>query len=533
MGKDSTFAIVDPADIPGSSSPWSELLAGEEHSLLPPVNERWDWERHLRKASERHCSLRVKEDLLSLNAAAGISGELLHKLDDIWSGRGGIVVTGQQPGLFGGPLYALYKALTAIACADSLEKRFDLPVAPLFWIAGDDDDFQEVRTGWLSHPDWRIVKVEAPAAIVETGRCVGDIPSESLAPALETARRILGEWDNTGQDAARALGETDTIGSWGDHFTSLLARITGGRILLYDARSSVWREEASGLFRSYIERHAELLDALEIRNGLLRSEGVEPPIKPQSLSIPLTVVEGGMKRKLPGFDADAIRQLIDDYPGSICPNVTLRSPAQDALFPVCASVIGPGELLYLSQISPVYELLAIPEPARVPRLTMTFVPSSMIGIMRETGILPWELLGGYESIRKKYIGAKMPPDYYHGIDRLSEAFEREARKVASAVGKNKKLEREIVRIRERIESLKGIGEDAARQELRKGGEDLQILATFCRPPGALQERVLSSLFLLYSNGPRLVDTICGTARSHLARLEGGRSGHMLMEIPDR
>lgn len=284
------------------------------------------------------------------------------------------------------------------------------------------------------------------------------------------------------------------------------------------------------MYRSYLERHGEIQDALERRNALMRAGNVEPPIQLRTLSVPFTIVEGGVRKKLPSFDADMIQALIDNDPGSLCPNVTLRSPVQDALFPVCASVIGPGELLYLSQISPVYELLGICEPVRVPRLTMTFVPSSVKRIMEEAGIGPEELLGGYESIRRKYINAKLPVDYYDDIDRLSSDFEREARGIFSVFGEDTKLEREIVRIGERIETLKGVGEEATRRRLQKGGEDLQRLAAFCRPPGALQERKLSSLFPLYAEGPSLVDMIGRAAVSHLGRLEEGGSGHMLMEV---
>jgi uncharacterized protein YllA (UPF0747 family) len=282
--------------------------------------------------------------------------------------------------------------------------------------------------------------------------------------------------------------------------------------------------------QQFVSFEGEIREALEERAGLMRSTGAEPPVADGTLRVPLTVVEGGIKRKFPRFDADEIHRAASREPGTLCPNVTLRSVYQDTLFPVIASVVGPGEIGYLTQLEPVYRILGIPEPIRVPRLTATLLPRQHRRLAEAIGA-PWErLVTDFEGSSGEFLRSHLPDGFEEEVERLAGAFEQEGSRIAARIGGGGKLLREVERIGGRIRTMHRFGREHVLHELKGQGMDLVLLSEFLRPRGRLQERSLSALLPLFAGGRRCIEGLVELAAEYYRRLEEGGAGHYAISV---
>lgn len=523
--------LLEASAVKDYSPPWIEMLSGAGHGLLPAPGRRFDWEGRLEELSQAGGrSGAIADDLIALNRRLGVREELVVKAGRVFAGEGGVVVAGQQPGLFGGPLFTLYKAMTCIELACGLEERFGVPVLPVFWNAGDDDDFDEVRSGTFVTRGGGLLRVEAPAVEGDGRPCVGGIAAARLRPLLEAVRDLIESWGGGGI-VEPILEEAVGGETWGEHFSRILARTFDGRILVYDSLSPVWRGEAAALVERYVELREDVLDELAARGERMRSAGLEPPVGAGTLEIPLTLMENGVRRKFPSWDGGRIMEILEDDPSALCPNVTLRAPFQDALFPVLASVVGPGELGYLSQLSPLYSGLGISEPLRVPRLTCTILPETAIRVAGALGVAPSRIFTDWEGSRRDYIRSMMPEGFCGAVEELAMQFEAEGRRAASLVDDGGRLGREVERIRRMIDAMKSKGEQALARKSKEKGLDLPLLAEYIRPRGVLQERVLTFFLPILSGGAPFAEHLEALAREHIRNLERGASGHYVVEPP--
>ncbi|UCF06786.1 MAG: bacillithiol biosynthesis BshC [bacterium] len=528
----SQFECIDPSRIGEFASPWNELLDRSPHRLLPESSIRFDWKRRLDSLSSRDGGPQALcADLVEYNRKLGAPRTLLSKAERIFAGSGGVVIAGQQPGLFGGPLYTLFKALTAVTLARSLEESYGIPVLVVFWNAGDDDDFHEVRSCTLAQPDGDLFTISAERDGDDGRLCVGGIPIERVRAVLGPVRTILGLWGEGSGRIAGLIGDSLASGRWGDHFSRLLTTIFDGSLLVYDALSSIWRTEAAPLIERFVAGRDTILSGLRKREEQMRSLGVVPPIQPRTIDIPLTYIDGGIKRKFSDWDRQRIEGILGSEPSRLNPNVTLRAPLQDALFPVIASVVGPGETAYLPQLSPVYDGLGIEEPIRVPRFTATLVPSGLRGVAEAIGVTRSGLYLEWERCIGEYIEAGLPEGFSERIDELAGIVEDRGRRLVAGFRKGGELERDIERIKTSIRKLRRRGGAVRLGELEQQGFKPARLRRFLRPKGLLQERILSSLVPLAAGLPVSSGTLAELASTHLERLRSLGSGHYLVDLP--
>ena len=176
------YDSVDLPTLPAMSKLFCALVNRD-----PIVRERfplWYWEAdHRARAVEpelRRATPELWDRMVRDNRRLGASAESLEVLDSIRTGRGVFVVTGQQPGLLGGPLYTLYKVATAVDLARWMREEFAIPTAPLLWNASDDVDFSEVATAVFPGTDLTTAVLTLEASSHEAGAWVGNIGGDAL-----------------------------------------------------------------------------------------------------------------------------------------------------------------------------------------------------------------------------------------------------------------------------------------------------------------------------------------------------------------
>jgi len=454
------------------------------------------------------------------------------------------VVAGQQPGLFGGPLYTLYKALTGISLARNLEAASGRPVVPIFWVASDDHDFEEVRRTWLidggSEPSVLEYPAEAtPAGISLSRVCLGPEIGplldrvESLLPASEFRDRVVGPLR-----AAYAPGR-----SWTEAFARFMAGFVAPLgALVFDPSDP----EAKALSLPVFEREVALMgkssEAARERGEELTRRGYHAQIARagnelnlfwhQETRDAIRVADDGTLRvgaKGRSMKPEALIAAIRARPEDASPGVLLRPMMEDYLLPTAAYVGGPSEVAYWAQVNALYPLFEMPPPAVVPRAGATLLEPKVAKTLERFGI-EWTLLAGdVETVVSSAIGSLLPPDFPETFEREQEtwlqSFDRLKAKVAefdpslqaAVATAARKVEHEAVGLERKLMQVWKRRQEESVQQIRRAH-------THLFPDGTLQERVYSPVGYAARYGPELAARLAaalGAPGSHVLNPLGG------------
>ncbi|MCP4728048.1 MAG: bacillithiol biosynthesis cysteine-adding enzyme BshC [bacterium] len=306
----------------------------------------------------------------------GVVQPLLDKLSDP---RSSVVVTGQQAGLFLGPLYTVYKAMTAVKLAEKIESRFDVPVVPVFWIEVDDHDFDEVRNFSVMSPSGEVRKME-----YDDGNKDGSLPvwkrkiDDSFVSILNGFSEIFGDTDNS-RDTIGALSEIFKTGkSMPEVFREFFREYFPDVPLLFiDPSDPDVKETAKPFFRDIISRRVEVSKALNDQNDGLVSKGYKPQVELREGIVRLFNFNGEERKRLSqddfGEGEEAVNEFVENNYRGLSGDVLTRPLLQDYLLPTIAYVAGPSELAYMGQLKKLYSLQGLTMPVIYPRWSGTLI----------------------------------------------------------------------------------------------------------------------------------------------------------------
>ena len=471
------------------------------------------WRRHA-MAVRGSVAADAIDRLMPAIAPAGPAAERLRR-----AAAGGILVTtGQQPGLFGGPVYTWTKALSALALADALEEATGLPVAPLFWAATDDADFAEAASTIVALPDGaRALAMEATAP---DDTPMADVPLPDLSAQLELLARASGSVAfPPAIDAARAAYRAgETVGSAYVRLLRSLLEPLG--IAVLDASHAALVDAARPLLLRALERAPALDAALAKRAGELSAAGHEaqvPLVKGLSL---VHAVRGGARRRVPLRDAGSVAA---DASARLGATVLLRPVVERALMPTAAYVAGPGEIAYFAQVGPVAEALDAAQPVVVPRWSATIVEPHVARILDRLGVAREEL-SVPDRVETRLAREALPGAVRSALDALRasavqgvDALERAAGDLGMNAevyaGARRQLEARIARLERRHVAAQKRASDAMRS-------DVAAARAALHPGGERQERALNFLPLLARHGPALLARMRERALEHARALVG-------------
>lgn len=423
------------------------------------------------------------------------------------------VVTGQQVGLFSGPCYTIYKALTAALLARKLTAS-GLPAVPVFWLATEDHDLEEVNHCWVFNAANEPVRLEIPGTNAER-RPVGGIPigSEPVA-ALRDALRGLPFCDEVAETVAEAYAPGATLGS---AFATLLKRVLASEgLLFFDPMHPASRRLAAPLLAEAVRLAPELTQRVLARNQELTAAGYHTQVHVEAQTSFVFLLENGrrlsLRREGNGYAADGRRFSADELAAraeSLSPNALLRPVVQDSMFPTVAYVGGPAELAYLSQSQVIYERLLGRMPVAVSRQSATLLDARAGRVMDRYGLALPELLQDGDAVRETIAAQLVPPTLERMIgetrveagklfDRLEYALAGFDPTLGAAFGKSR---------RKMDYQLAKSGRKTAREALRRDQRASAEAASACRlvfPEKHLQERLYSILPFLARYGPGLI-----------------------------
>ena len=463
----------------------------------------------------------VAEILERQNKSWGASSATLENIQRFRSGACGLV-TGQQVGLFGGPAFSVYKALSAVKLAREAEK-LGISCVPIFWLATEDHDLDEVNQAHIPNAEGNS---EALTASIQTTKDapVGSIKFGSeIAETVTKAAALLGE-----TDASRALGECYRPGeTFGTAFAKLLARVFAEfGVILLDGSDPELDQISAPLYRDAIARAPELEAALLKRDEQLRAAEYHQQVRITESStllfmfrdgarVPVHLEAGGFVVGGEEISSQEMVRLTETSPEIFSPNVLLRPVVQDHILPTLAYVGGAAEVAYFAQVAVVYEKLAGRITPILPRFSATLIEPKLQSLLEKYKLSFTDVFQGPEGLRQAIGSHLLPPNLQSSFDQATSAVEKSMKAVRESLAK---LDKTLVESADHAEQkmlyqITNLHSRAARAELRQSeivGRHADILSNGLYPHKALQEREAAGVYFLAKYGPDLLRGLLDT-----------------------
>jgi bacillithiol synthase len=494
-------------------------------------------------AQMRHVAIprgEMAEILARQNRAFGCSEPTLANIQRLSEPGTFAVVTGQQVGLFAGPAFTLYKALTTVRLAQSLSEQ-GLPCVPTFWLATEDHDLEEVAEGATFDEEYNLVPLHdsghrpSPRSPVGEVRHTAEISAaldqlESLLPAGEPRSQVL-------QD----LRESYVPGAtWGQSFAKSLTRLFGRwGVILLDPLDEAVHRLSTRIYQQAIGQAAELRAGILQDSHALVARGYHAQVHVAEDSTLVFVARNGDRLALHERDgrffiggdeeisSAALQFLLAERPLDFSPNVLLRPLVQDSLLPTLAYVAGPSELAYLGQARSLYRTLGRPQPVVFSRAAFTLIDSRTDRLMEKYKLSVEDVWQGDEHLNNKVAAAGFAEGW-------SERFEQSERELDLLLdrlrGDIEKLDPTLIDTLQHTREKMKYQMDRLRGKLSRaalGRSDLlvrhvQALSRFLLPHKDLQERRVGGAYFLGRAGYGLLDSL-------LAQIHVGCSDHQTLK----
>ena len=434
------------------------------------------------------------------------------------------VVTGQQAGVFGGPMYTLLKALTALQLARRAEREHGVPAVAIFWVEAEDHDWDEVKSCTVLDAEFQPRAVtladlegarELPVAKLQLDARVEHTIDE-LAGVLQKTEFTDGVLDaiRTAWHPGRGLACA---------FATWIETLLGPHgLVVFESADPAAKPLVADVFARELLAPGKTAELAALAGETLASRGHAPQVVPQPDSVSLfslDPVRRSIRRQGDQLaigdslhSSDALSRDAAARPGAFSPNVLLRPVVQDTLFPTVCYVAGPSELAYLGQLRGVYEQFGVPMPLMFPRTTATLLDSGATRFLDKYAVPFLDLRTPDESALNKLLESQLPASVEQSLRDAGTATEQAMARVVDALpsldptlaGAAKttlgKMEHELRSLHSKvIHAAKKRDETLRRQFTRAQAQAF--------PQGHPQERTLGVIYFLNKYGPGLVDLL--------------------------
>jgi bacillithiol biosynthesis cysteine-adding enzyme BshC len=434
------------------------------------------------------------------------------------------IVTGQQAGLFGGPLFTLLKAATALKLADVVSRDHQVPVVPIFWIDAEDHDWDEVRSCTVFDAKLEPHTISLPARPPSDATPVASVRfDQAIVAALEELERVLPPTEFTSSIVA-GLRESYRPGEgMADSFGRWLERVLGDRgLVVFNSADPAAKPLVAQLFRRELTAPGQTARLAGAAGADLQARGYHSQVQLQDDALALFQLDGSRRpiRRHDGqfvvgdesFGADVLVRKAGDDPAGFSPNVLLRPVVQDAIFPTICYVAGPSELAYLGQLRGVYEHFGVPMPLMYPRATATLVDSAALRFLTKYRVPPESLQAQDEAALNELLKSQIPEEIESSLAHAFAALDAAMERVIAAMPQlDPTLEGAARstqgRMRHDLETLQSKTIQAAKRRnetLRRQFVHARALAF---PHGHPQERTIGFVSFLNQYGPGLLERL--------------------------
>lgn len=431
------------------------------------------------------------------------------------------VVTGQQAGLLTGPLYTVYKAASAVILARKLTMLLGETVVPVFWLASEDHDFQEVRWAWFPAGE-KLAQITFPGEYTLTPAAEIPLTAADVERVISQVQEILPVTEFTPD--VLSLIANSAGNSFADWCGSLLSRLfKDAGLIVLDSCGLPVRMAARPIFAAAVERGPEIHSLLAEKTGEMLASGRKPGLDvPEDHSHIFLMQDSrrlGLLRHGSSFSdrADTVTlsksellAMADQEPWKLSPNVVLRPLVQECVLPVLAIIAGPGEEAYLEQLQPVFRMFGLEQPPVLPRLGGVLLEPAIRRLLQKYSLA--SSVQDYDS----WLQAEMAKADALGIPaafaalrgKITEGYEELVPGLAGLDPQLGDLSRKnLDKVLEQVEWLEKRATASHRQKHKELQEHAARLQTALFPRGGQQQRMHNCFWYINKYGPGFIEIL--------------------------
>lgn len=451
----------------------------------------------------------------------------LENIDKLDTNETVAVVTGQQPGIFTGPLYTIYKALTAIKLARYIGEHFDIPAVPVFWNAAEDHDFQEVRHVEFINREHRVVSLMyEPEADIE-GKSIFDVPVE---PSLSFLIDLM-DGDTSESEFKRYLVEflRNSLGrsySLADWFSYQMHSLFGDYgLIIVDAHLPPFRQLARPVIGREIKMPLRSSRLVNEAGQQLREKGYHQQIERKTGDVNFFLYAQGRRNKVSFRDEKFIIEgvgleynqtemldMLAEEPERFSPSAVLRPLVQDHILPTVAYVGGPGEVSYFAQMRQAYSFFDLIMPVIYPRARAVLVEAGVAKILARYRLEIEDAHRSRKELLEKISSQKAPHPIVQSCDKKLDMLQMVLDEFRREVGD---VEPTLIEPVDKLKRKIGYEMDKLRDKLiQTQRDDLGVveqqvnkLKNHLFPEGKEQERLFNIYPYLFAYGIQLIPAL--------------------------
>ncbi len=471
---------------------------------------------------------RVCDALAAMNQRWGAGEETLKNIEQLREADCIAVVSGQQAGLFTGPLYTVYKALSAVKLAGCLQQR-NTKAVPVFWIAAEDHDFAEVAKAELIGRDCQLKSVGVSEALHREGQPVGHVKlDESISTVVDELFELLPASEFAADMKALVNNAWQPGRGYVESFATMMTALLGRYGLIFlDPLDPALKQLAAPLYSEAARRAPEIASALEQRSAELERTGYHAQVLATANSFPLFLHDEGGRRHAvvrvqsgkyrtkaseQEYTAEELGKLAEEQPERFSPNVTLRAVVQDYLLPTIAYYGGAAEIAYFAQTAEVYRVLERPATPILPRSSLTMIEHHTGRLLGRYDLTLADFFEGLEPVIKRVVEEHLAADsakvfadaeqnMNHELDRLRQELQSIDPTLANALETGrKKINYQLDGLKQRFVRAQMTRDEAAHRQLQRAFDQLF-------PNKDLQERHINITSLLARHGTYVIEWI--------------------------
>ncbi len=469
----------------------------------------------------------VADALADQNALAGAGDLTFANIERLRQKDSVVVITGQQAGLFTGPLYTVFKALTAIKLAEHLRAQ-GLNVVPMFWVASEDHDFEEVNHTRLINREGQLVTITYAGCSPKEGKPVGHVKlNEKISENIDQVVAALPESEFMPRLVEDLRDSYKAGANFADAFGRMMIKLFGKfGVVLIDPLDDRLKAVAGEIYASAMSNAPEFASRFLNATAQLEASGYHAQVYANSEAAPLFMLDEGrrtaMTRRDDGrfylkgseksFGAAELLETVQRCPSCFSPNVTLRPIVQDFLLPTLAYIGGPAEIAYFAQLRPNYGLLNRVDPVALPRASFTLIEKRHAKTMSKYDIKFTDLFAGFEEVMKMVVERSLDQNTATAFDEIEKVFDDQLDKLNASLtavdptladalkGGREKILYQLHNLRTRFVHNRGKRDETTRQQIER-------LFAALYPNKNLQEREVNVFYFLARYGYELIDRI--------------------------
>lgn len=505
---------------------------------LPQVNDFFHYdvkevkiyEKRYHDLMERYFNRNeLKQTIEAYMNKFGISEEVRNNLDLLAQDDSVVVIGGQQAGLLTGPLYTIHKVISIIKLAEEQSRLLNKPVIPVFWIAGEDHDIDEVNHVYVEQDN--SFKKKSFYADHPTKLMISDVAydHELMEKWLKEVFVSFEETEYTKELFGQVLQFSKQSANYTEFFALIINQLFGRYgLLLIDSADAGFRSMQSSFFEQLILQNREVNAAVTKQQSLIRDCGYKNAIamdennanlfyydKKDRVLLEYNAVSNTFNGKNSDVEltAEELLAVAKHSPEKLSNNVVTRPLMQEKMFPVLAFISGPGEIAYWAELQKAFELFELKMPLIVPRMNLTILEQKIKKDLWDTDMDLYEaLVHGAAKAKERYLASVEDDTLRMLHQRLKAQFERNHELLSQAAlladkGLSPILKKNAEVISAQIDFIANKIEQSTESRNQLVLNKYNRIGQALRPNGGPQERTTNVYYFLNQYGAGWIDDL--------------------------